>query len=270
MAFKQNWSENLSSLRKKEVELVRQALRDFNMAGERALELGAGDGFQASLLAPSFQHYTYTDLNDARLGTIARKNAARVVVDAERIGHTFPCNTFDFVFSSNLLEHLPRVDDCLNGLHSVLRDDGHMVHIVPNSYWRIFSILAFPLNKLDALINRVLSPNSNDTQKPLNQNNLKSPKRPLGKVASVTRKLLPQPHGVSRNAILEIFDLRQHVWVEKFHQNGFEVLELRKGPISSGYGFGLQRVKRWAARVGFSTETIYVVRKTHQATPANI
>ena len=46
--------------------------------------------------------------------------------------------TFDLIFSSNLLEHIPDLNRCLEECRRVLKDDGLMLHTMPSRWWKLF------------------------------------------------------------------------------------------------------------------------------------
>jgi len=56
-------------------------------------------------------------------------------------GKTIPAedDTFDIVFSSNVLEHIPHIYQFQKEIQRVLKPDGIVIHILPSSSWRIWS-----------------------------------------------------------------------------------------------------------------------------------
>ena len=68
-----------------------------------ALELGAGDGFQSQFLTRCAKKVLCTDLNADRLGRKPHSRIAYEICDAEAL--PYESGRFDFIFSSNLLEH---------------------------------------------------------------------------------------------------------------------------------------------------------------------
>ena len=65
--------------------------------------------------------------------------------------------------------------------------------------------------------------------------------------------LIPPPHGVSANSFSEIFAFRKKKWKTNFERNGFEVIDILNGPISSGYGLGFEKLKSVIGSIGFTT-----------------
>ena len=48
-------------------------------------------------------------------------------------------NTFNIVFSSNALEHIPHIYEFQKEIHRVLKPDGLVIHILPSSSWRMWT-----------------------------------------------------------------------------------------------------------------------------------
>ena len=130
-------------VRRREAEIVFSMFPDrrFNLA----LELGAGDGGQSVTISQYCDKLICTEKDEkshAWLGrTILERQITNVeykLCDAQDLSQ-FDSNTFDLIFSSNMLEHIPDVRKCLKECRRVLRDDGVMVHTVPSRWWKLFS-----------------------------------------------------------------------------------------------------------------------------------
>jgi SAM-dependent methyltransferase len=110
-----------------------------------ALELGAGDGGQSVTISKFCDRLICTEKDEkshAWLGqSILERRLANVeycICDAQDLSR-FPDNSFDLVFSSNVLEHIPDVDRCLRQCLHVLKGDGLMLHTMPNRWWKVFN-----------------------------------------------------------------------------------------------------------------------------------
>ncbi len=133
------------------------------------LELGAGDGFQSTLLAPYVCRLTASDYRPfdyrpvmmtepaggagASQGT-APGRIAFTVCDAERVDEVFGAAAFDLVFSSNMLEHLPDPGRALRGMRAVLKDDGIAIHVIPSPFWKLSHLAGFYPNAVLSRIER--------------------------------------------------------------------------------------------------------------------
>lgn len=255
------WEHNLAKLRTKELEIIFKYLK--NKRFLKALELGAGNGYQSKILIEICDNLIATDMNADRL-SLAEKNSKIefAVLDAEKVGSSFDIKSFDFIYSSNLLEHLPDVDLCLKGCHQVLKDDGIVINILPNSNWRVLSsVLHYPV-KIVRLFNYLISRVSSNSNAQVKKNKLQ------GNNIKVARRkrsfldiLIPPPHGISANSFSEIFAFRKKTWKKIFERNDFKVIDILNGPISSGYGLGYDRLKNVLYSIGITTEYIYILKK---------
>jgi hypothetical protein len=76
--------------------------------------------------------------------------------------------------------------------------------------------------------------------------------------------LLPQVHGVSDSNFKEFIAFKKSSWVNIFNLNGFEVVDILKGPVYSGYAFNLNLLRITFEKLGFSSENIFICRKKHK------
>jgi 2-polyprenyl-3-methyl-5-hydroxy-6-metoxy-1,4-benzoquinol methylase len=111
----------------------------------RALELGAGDGGQSTTIARYCEHLVCTEMDPTShawlgQGILDRRlpNVAYELCDAQDLSR-YADASFDLVFSSNMLEHIPDVDRCLRECRRVLKDDGLMLHAMPSRWWKLFN-----------------------------------------------------------------------------------------------------------------------------------
>lgn len=67
------------------------------------------------------------------------ENVEYQLCDAQDLSQ-FSDRSFDLLFSSNMLEHIPDVDKCLQECRRVLKDDGVMLHTMPSRWWKVFNV----------------------------------------------------------------------------------------------------------------------------------
>ena len=118
-------NEHLQELRKSEMEAVSSLFRP----GLRVLEVGGGSGYQAELLASCGCHVISVDVADS--STHVPIHFAVHRYDGMRL--PFGDQSFDAVFSSNVLEHIAHLHEVLRETRRVVKNDGFHVHIVPSS-----------------------------------------------------------------------------------------------------------------------------------------
>ena len=235
----------------------------------RALELGAGDGFQTQLTHRVAENYVSTDLSLDRLWANRISGVSYCACDAEEVGSVFAPQSFDLVFSSNLLEHLPEVGAALEGIHRILRDDGITVHAMPNRFWKASQLLFFyphiAFRGFEKLLERIHVglPTSSGNARHLPPNNLKSVRKPRGRWA----RLFPAPHGVSSTHRAEFHAFARAGWEQRLRNHGFRLISTIASPFSSGYRFGFDVPRAIVERAGIGSEYIYVAVKEGCTSP---
>lgn len=266
------WANNLGELRRKEMDIVRRTLRFRKFSN--CLELGAGSGVQSRMLREFCDNVVASDLNEHRLMQSPKVDGIdRMVVDAEALAEQLEGKSYDFIFSSNMLEHLPRPADCLKGCLAVLADDGVIVHVVPNPTWRTLCTLLHPVAKARNLVYRLFNKSRVATQRGTNTtgqhsrpgNNLKLNRGDSYADRAKFKSFLPSVHGVSNGLIEETLRFRLVVWRTLFEKNGLEIITIAKGPISTGHGFGFACLKRVLEQIGISSEYIFVLQRKNAA-----
>lgn len=91
----------------------------------RLLDAGAGRCAYRFLLKPACDEYVACDIDP--------KNEDVIAADLQRL--PFPDNSFDTVFCSQVLEHVPDHAQAVAECHRVLRPGGHFIGSVPHISW---------------------------------------------------------------------------------------------------------------------------------------
>ena len=257
MRIKADWYSYLHESRTREFRAI------FSRCPRRlfanALELGAGAGFLSTLLADYCDALVSTDFDEHRLARADYGHIAYRTCDAEQVDEHFAEKSFDLVFSSNLLEHLPDVDRALRGIHRVLTDDGITIHFLPNRNWKLVTVLLHIPNKVAKFVDRILSGRifrPSRGRRPHGQQSTRNnpklgPKR--RRRFFLAKLLLPRIHGVAGNTLSEFIAFGKNRWIRQLEKCGFEILGVRNLGFSSGYGFGWARLRRLMERLGIHT-----------------
>lgn len=260
MKIKPDWLTNLHAIRKREIDIIFSGCRE--KVFEKMLELGSGDCYQTGLLTKYAIVLTATEYSSCWLsGKKDTENTRFKVCDAEHVGQCFGNKEFDFVFSSNVIEHLTNIQPALSEMREVMKDDGFAVHVMPAPLWKAFHLLFFYPNLILNIIEKVTRhnstsrPPSHPVQKTYEPDN--NPKLPKNKY----KIFRPVPHGAYRSNFEEFFKFARTRWLREFSKAGFEPIAVLKGPVSSPFGFGLNYLRLWLERIGFATEYIYVLKK---------
>src|SRR3954451_6911212 len=119
------------------VETIRaaeiDALRQWFPAGARVLEIGGARGHQAHAIASWGAAVESIDVAGRDVG------GALVFPVRDYDGRHIPFadDSFDIVFSSNVLEHVPHIRELLGEMRRVLRPGGVAIHAMPSPTWRL-------------------------------------------------------------------------------------------------------------------------------------
>ena len=121
-----------------------------------ALELGAGDGEQSITIAKFCNKLTCTEIDQNKLKPRNIPHTKYQICDAEDLSR-FPDNSFDLIFSSNMLEHLHNPQRCLKECKRVIKKRGIIIATVPNRTWKFFNFCFAPLRGIIPKIHGVSS-----------------------------------------------------------------------------------------------------------------
>lgn len=267
MKIKADWSTYLHALRRREIEIV--------FAGcppkvfPRGLELGAGDGYQSGLLLQYVGSLVVTDFAPEIAERPDAPGMTHRVCDAERVDETFGEGEFDLIFSSNMMEHLPEPEKALAGMHRVLADGGVAIHLMPSVFWKLSQMAGFHLNLAVSRLERYASRRAAGSGAPAGPERAwdNNPKVARRRRSYLRRLFWPVPHGASRSNVAEFLRFRKAYWRERFARAGFDVAAVLRGPVSSGYGFGFDRLRAALERLGVASEYAYVTAKAGRASP---
>lgn len=251
----------IHQVRKKELGLI------FNIIGnkifENGLELGAGDGFQSSILKKKIKKLTCTELNWDRLKK-DDKDINYLHCDAEQIDSYLRNKKFDFIFSSNLFEHLPKPKKTLEKIYKLLDNDGITVHVMPNPLWKIsMMLLHYPItysSMTRKLCKRIIFGKKKSQTDAIDQigNNINYQTKEKN---LIHRILVPEVHGAYKNNIEELLKYRKSRWKKMFIATGYKV-KIIKGPFFFGYfNRTLKIIATFLDTFGLCSEYIYIAKK---------
>ncbi len=274
MKIKADWQSYLHKLRQEEADILFRNCP--KLIFNDALELGAGDGFLSQILAKYAKNLLCTEINEKRLCQFDLPNIRYQILDAEKIDETLDGQKFDFIFSSNLLEHLPDVNKSLNGMYRILTDDGVAIHVLPNRTWKTSTTLCYIPNRIIMTIDKFFAGKlfkrkpghefGQTSKKKYGGNNQKTGRK---KQSRLTKLFLPAIHGISSNTLQEFYVFGSNPWIRRFQNAGFDIVTIYKMPFNSGYGFGFKSIRRLMERLGLSSGSAFVLCKKGHKTKYN-
>ena len=200
---------------------LRQVFAEMPLDGiSRVLELGAGDGVQTTVLRGMFPKVTPVDI--APSGDVA----GMIIADAADL--PFEDDSFDLIFSSNVLEHVEQLDVAFKEMKRVLAPGGVMIHSMPTGTWKIVQLLLRPIASAMKIVRRLLPgvPSGAGRAQEGSHGSLGGVRQ---KRRSLLQKLfglvIPTVHGNSGNHLSEFFQFRPKWWKRRFDEAGLECVQ---------------------------------------------
>jgi SAM-dependent methyltransferase len=190
-----------------------ERVRSWFKPASKVLEIGGGNGYQAGVISSWGCAVVAVDVACPR-GETFRKS---VLYDGVKL--PVREHSIDVVFSSNVLEHVEvaMLAPLLGEIKRALKPGGRVVCIVPTAMWRLWASLSHYPFCLQYLFGRraVLGGHSPKLNTVL---------RKRGLLATLSRTVIPGPHGAYRNALSELLAFRRARWHRLFVSLGFQVV----------------------------------------------
>jgi 2-polyprenyl-3-methyl-5-hydroxy-6-metoxy-1,4-benzoquinol methylase len=288
MKLKADWVPWLHAYRKRETDLIFQKCPA--KLFKSGCELGAGDGYQSTLLSRYVISLVSIEINPRLLQKTNIDGIEYRICSAEDALSTFANNKFDIVFSSNLLEHVADPREALSGIHKVLKDDGVVISVMPAPFWKACQIVLYVPVHVLVIVERMTKAHglknmlfellaiaretwqgiitgSNATLTMNYEHELQNGNNPQIKAAKPSffkSLIMPLPHGVSQTHWEEFNVFKKKRWLDLFEKTGFDCFSVRKGPAASGYGLGWNRLAALCEKLGLASEYVYIAGKKGQ------
>lgn len=220
------------------------------------LEIGGRDGFQAQIISKEGFKVTSIDINPIYPQIYPVKKGDITNLD-------FQDDTFDIIYSSNMLQEIVDIEKAFLEMKRVLKKDGIIIHVVPSSWWSIitnfFHYCFIPKyliksNRFQKMFNYKKNNTNNSNQDKnvttLQKNNLK--------------KLFFHPLGDNASFLHEIYFFSKFYWKKLFEQNGFKIMKKKNCPyFYSGYAvfkFKFVSIRKFLAKIYFPSCYCFVMK----------
>lgn len=204
-----------------------QCIREYELSrvlplipsGSTILEVGAGAGWQAKVLAEKGFSVVAIDSR----GSLYAQNRVWPIIEYDGINMPFLNNQFDVVFSSNVLEHIFHAQQFQAEIKRVLKPGGIAIHVLPTASWRFWTnvchypYLAKRLLELfffSSCSENAINIDATGAAEKAQKRNL------LNKFRAV---LLPSRHGEEGNCVSEIYLFSRFRWIKLFQSTGWVV-----------------------------------------------
>ena len=221
------------------------------------LEIGGRDGFQAKKISKKGYNVTSIDINPlspqfhlVQKGDITKLN--------------FKDNSFDLIFSSNMLQEIHNIDEAFMEMKRVLKKDGTIVHIVPSSWWSLITNFwhycfipkyLIKSKRFQNLINSDLKNNDKNSEN-LEEKSVNSKKN--------LKQLFFHPLGVNTSFIHEIFYFSRFYWKKLFKKNGFNMINEKNCPYFysaySIFDFKFLNFRKFLAKIGITSCFCFIMK----------
>lgn len=182
----------------------------------RILEVGGGTGYQALRLQQAGFDVVSIDL----AGSIYSDNLVFPVQPYDGSHFPFSDESFDVVFSSNVLEHVPDLPQMHSESMRVLKRDGFCLHVMPTGAWRLWTNVAHYVELLQRLA--IASPKL--VPRGFDKAALDSARYAAIEMLKTARhyRMVPR-HGEVGNAFSEVFSFSVRHWLKHFRSQGLTV-----------------------------------------------
>ncbi len=205
---------------------------------ERILEIGGGTGYQAQILAQLGLDVVAIDLPTSQY----KNHLVHPVMSYDGIQLPFADQSFNAVFSSNVLEHVEDLGTLHQEIRRVLKPNGFGLHVMPSASWRFWESVAHYLDLTQRswiLLKATWNGNAEDSP------DLRPGSSP-GRTLAVLLKsnVLPERHGVLGNVVSEIWWFSRRSWCNRFASLGFRVEYAE--PIRLFYTGRMVLGRRWS------------------------
>ena len=250
-----NEIEILHRIRKRDIEILFGDCEECKY--EAGIEIGAGDGCQSQLLNKYIKQFTCTEYEEQVFEKINRLEGVNYLrLDVAEIESHFSPQYFDLIFSSNVLEHVIDVRTALRGMRKVLKDDGVMIHVMPNRMWKFVQmILWIPCKSIANLRKRSYTDEGHLEMQA--QNRL----RGIGMLKKLLNNLNPKTHGINQSNYKEYIEFGKGPWTEKITKAGFQVKSIKKMQFHTPYRIEPAWIRQTFTSFGISCAVAYICKK---------
>lgn len=225
----------------------------------QGLELGCGSGQNSRHLAYYCKHLTATEYDAAKITACETEQISLAVADAQNLSE-YATDSMDLIFSSNMIEHLHRVDDCLGECSRIIKTGGIVVHTVPTRTWKVFHLLMFYPVIVRAMLLRLKNAGQRRKTTPVADcNTLDDNLRPR-QPSSLLGSYFPKIHGISKTHLQEFVAWGEKKWLAVFDRNELNVLRIVHLPFYYGHGYKFSFLLKWGNLAGLSSSTAYVLQ----------
>lgn len=222
------------------------------------LEIGAGDGWQAKQLETRYRSVTAIDIP----GNENIHSAYFPVTHYDGTRIPFGNETFDAVYTSNVLEHVDDFRGLNDEIQRILKPNGIAVHCLPTATWRIWTSLGHSVYVLKWAYKIALSRLHPEQTLQAGKVSFTS----MNRWALIRLALFSPRHGEHGSVASEVWLFSRRRWEIVFKENGWKVIHYAPSRIfyTGNEIFGLNINNYWRStlsRILGSSTHIFVLKK---------
>ena len=136
MAAKGDWHEVANSYEtQRRLDIIGQILQDFDLEGKTLLDGGSGGGHFSAMACRLRANVTSLDVGEALLEQVREKCDSKTIV-GDLMSLLFDDGFFDFVLSTEVIEHTPDPAVALSELARVVKPGGTILVTTPGKLWQ--------------------------------------------------------------------------------------------------------------------------------------
>jgi SAM-dependent methyltransferase len=193
-------------------------------ANGRVLEIGGGSGWQAARLAAI--GYAVESVDLASNPYLRAQEWPVRIYDGQSL--PFPAESFDAVFSSNVLEHVVNLKQLMREAARVVKPGGVAIHLMPTPLWRLLTLLAHYPWLVRIAIGRMRG-NAESAR-------IQASARGRSPGWILRRLVCAERHGEEGTALGEIWSFRRRRWIAGLSDQGWKYeSDWGAGILYSGY-----------------------------------
>lgn len=243
------------------IDELETALEIFpNRKNLKILEIGGRDGFQANIISKKGHKVTSIDINplSPQIHLVQKGDITKL---------NFEDDSFDLIYSSNMLQEIYNTNEAFMEMKRVLKKDGIIIHIVPSSWWSIITNFwhyclipkyLIKSNRFQQIFNSKKITNIDI------QNNKQENKN--SKSTTNLKKLFFHPLGANTSFIHEIFYFSKFYWKKLFKKNGFNMINEKNCPYFysaySVFDFKFLNFRKFLASLGITSCYCFILKNS--------
>ena len=243
------------------IDELETALEIFpNRKNLKILEIGGRDGFQENIISKKGHKVTSIDINplSPQIHLVQKGDITKL---------NFEDDSFDLIYSSNMLQEIYNTNEAFMEMKRVLKKDGIIIHIVPSSWWSIITNFwhyclipkyLIKSNRFQQIFNSKKITNIDI------QNNKQENKN--SKSTTNLKKLFFHPLGANTSFIHEIFYFSKFYWKKLFKKNGFNMINEKNCPYFysaySVFDFKFLNFRKFLASLGITSCYCFILKNS--------